>query len=153
MERAWVDLWWELKKGQVAPSKRQPLEMVLKSPGARYFDCSPQSFLGQWKAICNRIRFLGPVTLSPPNSCQKAGHMPGECLRSLGSWVASALDPWAYFYTARRAHICYRTKKEWKEVSRPGHLDFKAKCPGPRSAGSMHYFLLKVAHPLSLLMI
>ncbi|KAK2100658.1 hypothetical protein P7K49_022006 [Saguinus oedipus] len=65
---------------------RQLLELASKSLGARYLWLhSLQSLLGQGKAICSRIRFPGPVTLSPPNSCQKASHMPGECLRSLGS--------------------------------------------------------------------
>lgn len=76
----------ELKKGQVAPSERQPLEKPRKSPGARYLRLrSAQSFLGREKAVCNKIRFPAPVALSPPNSCQKDGRMPGECLRSLRS--------------------------------------------------------------------
>ena len=74
------------KRGHVAPSERPSLEMPRESPGARYLQLrSPWSFLGQGKTVCSEIRFPAPVTLSLPNSCQKANHMPGERLRCLGS--------------------------------------------------------------------
>lgn len=50
------------ENGQVALSKRQPIEMALKSLALGISECSPRSRLGQGQAVCNRIRFLGPVT-------------------------------------------------------------------------------------------
>lgn len=86
MERTQVGLLMGTQeKGQVALSKKQLIEMAVKSLVLGISECFPRSLLGQGKAVCNRIRFLSPVTLGTPNSCQKASHMPGQCMRSLGS--------------------------------------------------------------------
>lgn len=77
-------------------------------------------------ASVTEIGFPALVTLSPPSSCQKASHMPGECLRALGSWVASSLGLWTYFYMALGAHT-FQNQGGMRSKQPTGPLEFKTK--------------------------